>query len=381
MKYFASLIRQYSKEGERVCGDCVRCLRTGSATYMVLCDGIGSGIYANIAAITCAERLCQLFRSGRGFRSACATVADSMHRAHSENIPYSAFTAVKILPDGNFTAYGFQSPSPLLLRQQGAEALQPVYFPAGMEVIAAYFGMLDIGQHLLLLSDGITESGMGRGYSYGIGSQGVAQYLTVFLRREHDAAVIADKLLALSRELSGGICEDDSTVAVLTAAEPERLAIASGPPADRQLDDQFVRDFMKSPGSHIVCGSTTTDIVSRVLGRSVYFLNRNTAGFVAPPEYRIEGIEMVTEGAMMLNQVCNILDEPWDNLQGGSAVVRLARFLRKADVITFFHGQALNDAHEDMLFKQVGVRSRRAVIALLRQKLEALDKLVIILNY
>ena len=96
MKYFASLIRQYSKEGERVCGDCVRCLRTGSATYMVLCDGIGSGIYANIAAITCAERLCQLFRSGRGFRSACATVADSMHRAHSENIPYSAFTAVKI---------------------------------------------------------------------------------------------------------------------------------------------------------------------------------------------------------------------------------------------------------------------------------------------
>ena len=103
MKFFEDTVSQRNKYNQSVCGDAVLCDRTVESTVFVLCDGIGSGVYANIAAITCANRLMELARSGISMRSVCELVAESMHRAREEQIPFAAFTAVKVLKDGQFT--------------------------------------------------------------------------------------------------------------------------------------------------------------------------------------------------------------------------------------------------------------------------------------
>jgi hypothetical protein len=75
-----------------------------------------------------------------------------------------------------------------------------------------------------------------------------------------------------------------------------------------------------------------------------------------PPEYWIEGIDLVAEGAITLNQVYNILDEPLRRLSDNTTAERLCLMLREADVIRLMIGNAANLAHDDLIFKRIGVK-------------------------
>ena len=99
-RYVEEHTAQATKHGQAVCGDHRIVVRSPEGTIAVLCDGIGSGIYANIAAITCSNRLATLLAGGVPIQEACAMVADSMHRARTEDIPYCAFTAARIQNNG-----------------------------------------------------------------------------------------------------------------------------------------------------------------------------------------------------------------------------------------------------------------------------------------
>jgi hypothetical protein len=50
-------------------------------------------------------------------------------------------------------------------------------------------------------------------------------------------------------------------------------------------------------------------------------------------------------------------------------------------VITFFIGGAINEAHDSLIFKQVGVRPRISAIQLISKKLRELGKLVVEIKY
>ncbi|MDD4583763.1 MAG: hypothetical protein PHR60_06185, partial [Eubacteriales bacterium] len=126
----------------------------------------------------------------------------------------------------------------------------------------------------------------------------------------------------------------------------------------------------------VVCGSTTADIVSRELDREVKLVRPGTS-FDSPPEYGIEGIDMVTEGAVMLNQVYNILEETSDQFIENTVVERLCSLMQNVDVITFLIGNAINDAHTSLVFKQMGVRLRHTTVKLIAECLRKMGKLVI----
>ncbi|NLF80036.1 MAG: SpoIIE family protein phosphatase [Clostridia bacterium] len=380
MKFFESRLRQETKSGYIVCGDTMRCERDNEHTILVLCDGIGSGIYANIAAITCAERLMELFRTGLSFRDACCTVADSMHRARTEPMPFTAFSAVKVLVNGSFTVYTYEAPAPLLLRENKAEVMEQRFLTAGYEVVGESEGKLFFGDSLLLCSDGVSQAGLGNGYSFGIKSEGLAKFINGQLRKDGDLDQLLASICAMTYEISGGRHADDTSLAMLTAREAKELTIATGPPSSRRWDSEFVSRFMSSPGLHVVCGSTTTNIVARELNRPVEYVNKGAA-FGAPPEYRIEGVDMATEGAMMLSQVYNILDEAPENLYPKSPVERLSGFIHDADIINIIFGRSVNEAHSDLIFKQIGVRSRQTTVNLLKEKLEDMGKLVVIESF
>ncbi len=95
----------------------------------------------------------------------------------------------------------------------------------------------------------------------------------------------------------------------------------------------------------------------------------------------MEGIDLVTEGAIMLNQVYNILDETGCSPDSDSPVERLCAMMLNADVVTFFIGGAVNEAHDSMIFRQAGVRPRIAVIQLISKKLREFGKLVVEIKY
>ncbi|PKM86068.1 MAG: hypothetical protein CVU87_13280, partial [Firmicutes bacterium HGW-Firmicutes-12] len=261
MKYIEDIVKQESKHNQIVCGDTFLCERTIENTEFVLCDGIGSGIYANIAALTCANRLIELFRTGVSLRYACEKVADSMHRARKEEIPFSAFSVAKILNDGQFTVYTYEAPIPILIKDGRAQPLKPYFYTASYEIIGESSGTLGIGDALVLCSDGATQAGLGNGYFFGIEVEGVADYINTRLTYGGNLFDLPQEIIKMCCKVSGGNYADDITVAVLKCREAAQLTVMSGPPSVKTKDPVITKRFISSPGTRVVCGSTTADIL------------------------------------------------------------------------------------------------------------------------
>ncbi|HPL07677.1 MAG TPA: SpoIIE family protein phosphatase [Clostridia bacterium] len=376
MRFYEDKISQKIKTGEIVCGDHTKCHRSVNGTVFALCDGIGSGIYANISAISCSDRIVELFKLGVSLRSTVETVAASMQRARTEDHPFSAFSAVAILPDGQFSIYTYEAPQAIIIKNGTSSVLKPEFFTTGYEVVGETVGVLDIGDSLVLCSDGVTQAGLGHGYGFGIGIENISDYINKLLQSGTDIHDLPEKITDMCARLMNGRYEDDTTLAVLHCQEANELTVMTGPPSKVSMDKEYVERFISMPGKKAICGSTTADIVARETGRKVETLKMGTA-FGIPPEYAIEGIDFTGEGAIILNQVYNILDEPVENFTANSAAERLCMMMLEADVIHMMIGNAMNDAHEVLLFKQVGVRVRRTAIKLIAEKLREKGKLVI----
>ena len=376
VNYYQSWLSQKIKHKQRVCGDTTQFLRTPFYTLFVLCDGIGSGIYANIAAITCANRLIELARTEMSFRAACQMVAASMHVARKKEAPFSAFSAVQLMNDGQFSFFSYESPYPIVERAGVCQVLEPEFFAAGHERLGEYYGRLQPENRLLLLSDGASQAGMGKHYVMGIGSEGIADYWQDLAKNPLTEPQLLESIHEKVLALTEGISVDDTTLLLLKNRPAKSLNILTGPPEQRSEDRSFVATFMAKEGRKVISGSTTADIVARELNRKVELVD-NSLGFASPPEYRMEGIDMVSEGALLLNQAVNLLDEPVERWGEQTSVERFCRLLLEADIVTFLVGNAINEAHLSPLFKQVGVKPRRTAISLLKEKLESMGKLVI----
>ena len=376
MKFFDDFLCQKNKKKHTVCGDFCICERTPAGMIYVVCDGVGSGIYANISAITCASRILELFRGGMSIRMTSETVAASMHRARKEDIPFSAFSAAVILPDGQFTAYSYEAPTPVLLQSKHATVFTPRFYTAGFEVIGEVSGNLNVGDSLLLFSDGVSQAGLGHGHGLGIGSDGVAEYINRNYKSGDDIEKLPQQILEMCKTVSEGNYEDDTTLALLHCREAKEMTLLTGPPSKQSLDHEYAADFINAAGQKVICGSTTTDIVARELGLKVITLSMGNS-FGQTPEYWIEGTDLVTEGAITLNQVYNILDEPIERLSENTAAERLCLMLRGADIIHMMIGNASNSAHEDLIFKQIGVHIRKSTIQQISERLKDMGKLVV----
>ena len=383
MKFYDAITSQRIKVGHSVCGDYYLCEKQIDGTLYIVCDGIGSGIYANIAAISCASRLREHVRNGVSLRVAVEMTAASMHRARSERIPFAAFSAVFIHVDGNFDVYTYEAPEAIMISKGYVRIMKPTFFSAGYEVVGEASGMLELGDSIILSTDGITQAGMGHGLNFGIGIEEVAKFTSRYIAGNNPLEDLPTHLTDMCASVSAGQFEDDTTSALIVCRSAAEITILTGPPLHKARDRDCIRDFMAMPGTKIVIGSTTIDILARETGRGAVLKHMSTS-FSSPPEYEVEGIDLATEGAVMLNQVYNILGEEYegDNDDAESndvdrgVVERFCAMLLKADVIHFFIGDSLNEAHSTRIFKQMGILPRKQVVTGIIAKLRRMGKLV-----
>ena len=98
-------------------------------------------------------------------------------------------------------------------------------------------------------------------------------------------------------------------------------------------------------------------------------MEQDPQSLTAPPRFELEGIDLVTEGAVTLNQVYNVIDEPLEKLTEDSGVTELCTFLQLADRVNIFLGGAHNRAHGDISFRQQGILTRDRIVPLIADKL------------
>ena len=220
MKYLSTWVEHVRKDGQNVCGDVSVCRRQNGQTYFILCDGVGSGEYANGAANACVDRLMGQLLAASDPAAACAEEAAYMHQARDAEFPFAAFTAVVLNDDGSYAAYAFEAPGPLHICGTRVSVLPRETMAAGEESIECFSGRLENGEYLLLISDGVSQAGLGKGFGYGIGEQGAARYLNLRLAAYPDADLrkMLQALASYTAKISGGYL-DDTSLALLQCVE------------------------------------------------------------------------------------------------------------------------------------------------------------------
>ncbi len=376
-------VSQTSKRPGDVCGDAVMCERTQRGTTLVCCDGMGSGIRANIAATMCISRLQELLRRGWSLRQAVASLARTMTEAKQTQLPYAAFSAARILNDGEATILTFEAPGPVYVSRSLATALPQRTLTMEGSLIGESNCYIEPGEGLILLSDGISQAGLGTRLRDGWGSEGVGRFASDRLSEGMPPANLPEAILREAEQMSfdptGMTRGDDCTILMATCRLGNTVNILTGPPADKQRDAAAVREFMQLEGIKVVCGGTTAKVVARHTGRRLE-MRQECVSTIAPPECLIDGIDLTTEGAVTLNQVYNIIDEDPGKYEADTAVTKLCDLLLAADRVRFLVGRSNPQTGEDICFRQRGITPREKIVPLLAEHLRGQGKLVTV-NY
>ncbi len=369
-------VRQSPKHPNGPCGDVVAQQRTEQATDVIVCDGIGSGMRAYIAATLHVSRLQSLLREGFSLRRAFSSLVGTLQAWRDPSQPYAAVSVARVLNDGEATILTYDAPAPVLVGRNSAMALPSRPLVVGHSVARQSNCFLDPGEGLLLLTDGITQAGIGRGPSEGWTSEGVAEFVSRRLSRASGLRHVAEAVHDEALQLDGNVFRDDMTAVLARCRDGQTLNLFTGPPADRKADEAVVRRFLAMDGAKVVCGATTAAIVAKALGRKLT-VERSPVSLIAPPKYELGGVDLVTEGAVTLNQLCNILDVAVEEFEEVNPVTELAEMLHRADRVHVIVGRGANPANDSLGFKQQGILRRERVVPLLVDKLRNRGKLVV----
>jgi len=371
------LSRQMPKRFDDVCGDAILQWRTEEATTILLCDGVGSGSSAHIAAILCTSTFKGLLDNGFSFRQAFQIVVKTLEQWKDPQMPYCAISAARILNDGQTTVLAYEAPAPVLVGQGIATVLPQKPFLMEGAIAHEYSCYLIAGEGIVLFSDGISQAGLGRELIGGWGSERVADYLSRLIADHTPAAEYCDRILEKACDLSGGQSHDDATVIYARCRPGRTVTILTGPPSEPAKDAAVVRRFLQSAGAKVVCGATTAAVVARE-GNKTLEMEDMPSSLVAPPRYYMEGIDLATEGAVTLNQLCNILDIAEPKFEETNSVTELYDLLMDADRIEFLMGNRKNPGSGGITFCQKGILTREKIVPILADKLRAKGKLVVI---
>jgi serine phosphatase RsbU (regulator of sigma subunit) len=110
-------IDRLNKHHEELCGDNVEVVRNGDSTIVVLADGLGSGVKANILSKLTAKILATLMTNGFPMEEAVETIVDTLPVCRERDIAYSTFSILQLHHDGSGYLAEFDNPAMFRLRK------------------------------------------------------------------------------------------------------------------------------------------------------------------------------------------------------------------------------------------------------------------------
>ena len=357
--YYEWGTRQIQKQGEELCGDSIAVSRKMNSVTMVLSDGLGSGVKANILSTLTTSIAMKMLDNDLPLREVVQTLSETLPTCQVRKLAYSTFAIAQFFTEGYARVTEFDSPTPIFLRHR---KIQPVIYEdrtiEGKEIHESLLN-LETGDLIVFMSDGILNAGIGGVYPLGWGWDQAGHFLEEQVHPDVSAQDTADKITETVNELYAGAPGDDVSVVVVKVRHKRMLTLLTGLPADRTDDEDLVSRFVKRAGQLVVCGGTTAKIVSRYVGRPLE-VDLQTMTDDVPPMARLEGINLVTEGILTLTRTSELLRSGAQKktvmfkTDGSASLVRL---LLDADHVYFLVGQALNPAHQNPeLPNRLGIR-------------------------
>ena len=343
-----------NKYGEELCGDKVEIIRhEDDSALLVLSDGMGSGVKANILASLTSKIIATMVSAGAAMNDVVETIASTLPVCREREVAYSTFTMMQVDADGGAYLVEFDNPSLILLRQ-GKHTYIPweertIY---GKRVREAHV-QLELGDIAVTFSDGVIHAGVGMLLNLGWQHEEVVAFLEERHTPEDTAADVQHRLLTQCGDLYQGHNGDDTTVAVLRVCEPRPCCVMVGPPVHPEDDEDVVNDLLSCPGIKVICGGTTSQIVSKRLNADLE-IDLDYISPDIPPIAHMAGIDLVTEGVVTLGKTLEILeryaavrDTAILQEKRDGAYLLAETLASKCTSVRFIVGRALNPAYQN----------------------------------
>jgi serine/threonine protein phosphatase PrpC len=348
---------QERKHNQAACGDVFlsQKIKEDHRVISVLADGLGSGIKAGVLANLTSTMALRYMAADVDVRKAAGIIMATLPVCAVRQIAYSTFTIVEMDPWGATRIVEYDNPPFVLMRGSGpvqtrAEIL-PLPDTEGRESAIRHTRFeARPGDRIVFFSDGVTQAGVGRaGTPLGWGQAAVIEFLTKVTRERPkiSARQLARTLVLRAQAMDGGKAKDDITCAVVYYREPREVLVLTGAPVARTKDAQMAETALAFPGRKVICGGTTSAILSRELGRPLAMDLRHLDPEV-PPVSSMPGFDLVTEGAITLARTVRLLEEEEaPDLLKPNAATQLAGILLDSDIIHIMAGTKINEALQD----------------------------------
>lgn len=347
--------RSINHAGEEICGDRVETKRTAERFIGVLADGMGSGVKANILSTMGSTILSTMLMGGETVESAVDAVVRTLPVCSERGLNYCTFSVVTIDATGEARLTEFDNPQAWIVRNR--QIVQPERRSrtvAGKDIWESSLPLIE-GDILVITSDGAVNAGCDNHFSFDWTWNSVARWLTERADRYPSALRLAADLVGAVDNLYGGKPTDDVTAMVIRIPHRQTVNIMYGPPEYPEDDEFMVHEFMDADGYKIICGGTTSNIVSRVLDSPLETLTETAADGVPPISFMAD-VDLVTEGVLTVTRAGNIMKRyfsagcsgaNFSELDAQNGAAFLARQLvENCTTLRVFIGRAKNPAYE-----------------------------------
>lgn len=352
MKYFIDIdYESLNKKDEELCGDKVEMAKTEDGIIIVLADGLGSGVKANILATITTKIAVTMLKKGADINETVDTIVNTLPVCSVRKIAYSTFTILKVYNNGRIYMAEYDNPEAFILNSGKEIHVDKKEIIINGKAIKESNFMLPEESILTVVSDGVIHAGIENVLNLGWQRENVCRYLKGKTLKLKSAKHIADDLIEVCKKLYSGEPGDDTTALVVKLRKMETIDLFTGPPANRENDKTAVGKFIGGSGKKIVCGGTAANIVARELKKNLT-VNIETMSPSIPPTANIEGIDLVTEGVLTLCKAIDILKNYSDyhlwNINAKDGASMLAEMLVE-DCTNFnlWVGKAINPAHQN----------------------------------
>jgi hypothetical protein len=265
---------------ERICGDVYlsRKVPEEDRTIVVLSDGMGHGVKANVLATLTATMALNFTLEHKEPEKIAEIIMNTLPVCSERKMSYSTFTIVDIEPDGAVNILEYDNPQSIILR--GDKAFHPDWTciimqserNAGKEIKTCRF-YPQKEDRILICSDGISQSGMGtQDNPFGWGMEKAEAYVLKLISSQPDISArrLANKVVTMAHKMDGYFSRDDTSCLSLYFREPRKLLVCTGPPYEKEKDKELAAMVSGFSGKIIISGATTADILSRELGIPIH---------------------------------------------------------------------------------------------------------------
>ncbi len=383
--------KSLNKFTEILCGDKVEMLETEDSNIMILADGMGSGVKANILATLTSKILGTMFLNGATLEECVDTIVQTLPVCQVRQVAYSTFSILQVFHNGDAYLVEFDNPGCIFIRDGVLQEIPRDIREVEGKKINEFRFKVKKGDALILMSDGTIHAGVGELLNFGWLWEDIAKYAVKEYYRTISATRLAGALCHACDELYQFRPGDDTTVAVMRIIDSKPVHLMTGPASNPADDVRMVRDFMSDDtAKKIVSGGTSSTIVARVLDKELDVSLEYVDPEIPPIAY-IEGVDLVTEGVLTLNRVLHLIrryvknetiNEDFflelDKKNGASMVAKM--LIEDCTEVHMFVGKAINSAYQNPnLPFDLGIRQN--LVEQLKRAIEEMGKKVTVTYY